>query len=70
VYVAVFNNNRIRRVAPDGTTITIAGDGRYGFSDGNGCGASFNGPIGLALLGKQLVVADLHGQRIRIVALP
>jgi hypothetical protein len=69
IYLADYGGNRIRKVAPDGTTVTIAGRG-VGYADGNGCEASFNGPIEIALSGKQLVVAEVRNNRIRSIQLP
>jgi sugar lactone lactonase YvrE len=61
-------NNRIRRIDPDGLVSTIAG-GREGFADGLAGEASFNTPSGLALdaLGN-LYVADTGNHAIRRVA--
>lgn len=70
VYVADHDNNSIRKIAPDGTTVTLAGSATPGFADGRGCDARFNGPIGVALSGKLLVVADETGERIRRIQLP
>ena len=42
LYVADTGNHAIRRVAPDGTVMTIAGDGSAGFQDGRGQSARFN----------------------------
>ena len=47
VYVADSYNNKIRKVAPDGTTTTVAGSGNDGFVDGLGAGAEFYVPIGI-----------------------
>jgi hypothetical protein len=70
VYVAEFTNNVIRRVAPDGTTNTLAGDGTAEIKEGVGCTAQFNNPEGVALLGKLLFVGDTTNQRIRQIQLP
>jgi sugar lactone lactonase YvrE len=72
LYVADFDNDRIRKVAPDGTTTTLTGNGQYGYFDGSG---GFNGttelrsPAGLALDGAGAVyIADYWSSRIRKVA--
>ena len=68
VYVAdAGNNNRIRKIAPDGNITTLAG-GSEGFADGAGAQASFNTPSGLAIDGDgNLYVADTGNNRIRKV---
>jgi len=50
VFIADRRNNRVRRVAPDGTISTFAGNGTAGFSGDGGAAtqAQLNGPIGLA----------------------
>jgi NHL repeat len=72
VYVADSGNSCIRKVAPDGTTTTLAGNGRNGFADGTG---GRNGtavlwyPYDVALDGADnVLVADPNGNRIRKVA--
>jgi len=49
VFVADSYNNRIRMITPDGSTSTLAGNGKDGFVDGPGGDAEFYVPIGLAL---------------------
>ena len=49
LFVADTGNNAIRRMTPDGTVSTIAGDGSHGYRDGPGAQAQFNGPIGVAV---------------------
>jgi sugar lactone lactonase YvrE len=69
IYVADTGNNAIRRIAPDGTVTTIAGNGTAGFRDGPGKDARFNGPIGVAVdRAGQLIVADTYNDRIRRIA--
>jgi len=70
VYVVDTGNNAIRRIAPDGTTITITSDQTTGFQDGSACSAQFFLPFGLAIHGKQLFVGDGKNGRIRIIQLP
>ena len=47
IYVADFNNHRIRRITPEGLVTTVAGDGNQRNRDGVGRAASFNGPMHL-----------------------
>ena len=59
------DSNRIRKLTPEGTLLTIAGD-REGFADG--IPASFNTPSGLALDAEgNLYIADTGNNRIRKV---
>jgi len=64
--VADFENNRLRRVALDGTVSTFAGAGLAGFADGGLATARFNKPQGLAVTGNgDLYVTDIENFRIR-----
>jgi hypothetical protein len=49
LYVADFSNLRIRRISPDGTISTFAGNGKVGWTGDGGpaTSASINGPSGL-----------------------
>jgi streptogramin lyase len=59
------DNNRIRRIAPDGTVSTLAG-GAEGFADGAGTAAAFNTPSAIARdLDGNLYVADTGNHAIR-----
>ena len=49
VYVADSYNNRIRKIAPDGSVSTIAGNGNDGFVDGSASEAEFYVPIGIVV---------------------
>ena len=49
VYVADSFNNRIRKITPDGTTTTVAGNGNDGFVDGSAENAEFFVPIGIVV---------------------
>src|SRR5262245_26914419 len=64
--VADTSNNRIRKIARDGTVSTIAGTGELGHRDGIGTIASFDGPVGVAVdrLGN-IFVADTYNDCIR-----
>jgi sugar lactone lactonase YvrE len=69
VYIADFNNHRIRRVALDGTMATFAGSGDVlngGFADGAATQARFNQPSGLVFdAAGNLYVADFSNHRVR-----
>jgi sugar lactone lactonase YvrE len=68
VYVADRGNSRIRVVAPDGTTTTLAGNGDAGWADGVGANAAFAAAAGVALNPRgELLVADTYNMRIRKV---
>jgi len=67
LYIA--DNNRIRRVTPQGIVSTIAGSS-FGFKDGDGDSAKFNFPNGLAIDAQgNIYVADLNNNRIRKISL-
>jgi sugar lactone lactonase YvrE len=68
VYAADSGAHLVRRIMPDGSTTTIAGDGSAGFRDGPRQQVRFNGPIGLALAGGgRIVVADTYNDRVRVI---
>lgn len=63
-------NDRIRKVAPDGTITTVAGDGTRGFGGDGGpaLSAELNGPHNLAVLPDGgYLVADAGNNRVRRV---
>ncbi|TFW23273.1 gluconolaconase [Duganella callida] len=69
LYVADTGNNAIRKIRPDGTVSTLAGDGLAGDKDGMGAAAQFNGPVGVAVDAQGVVyVADTYNDRIRRIA--
>jgi trimeric autotransporter adhesin len=71
LYIAEYEGNRIRRVAPNGTISTVAGTGVAGFSgdDGPATRAELNYPIGVAVdASGDLYIADSFNGRVRKVA--
>lgn len=81
IYVADTYNDRIRLIKNDaersksedegtlpyvGDVSTLAGGSR-GFADGIGASAQFDTPLGLAMWGERLLVADAGNRRIRVV---
>ncbi len=72
VFVADRNNNRIRKIAPDGATTTLAGNGTAGFVDGTGGPngtTQFKSPNGVAVdASGNVYVADTQNNRIRKIA--
>ena len=74
LYVADFGNHRIREVSAGADTADtqvslLAGSGTPGYADGAGTAAQFNSPIGLAVSGTTLYVADSNNHRIRAIDL-
>ena len=72
IVVADSNGHRIRLVTQAGVVTTLAGSGSPLFADGTGAGASFNSPIGVAVIPSSgvIVVADKDNHRIRLVSYP
>lgn len=66
LYVADYGNHLIRKITPNGTVSTLAGDGTAGFADGLGIAAKFRNPIGLAIdASDNIYVSDYNNDRIR-----
>ena len=66
VYVADTYNDRIRRIARDGTVTTLAGSGAPAFFDGPAAQAAFDTPSALAVaLDGTLYVADTGNHAVR-----
>ena len=66
VVVADRLNNVIRRIDA-GRVTTIAGSGTGGFADGQAKSAQFNWPLGVAVLGEKVYVADGSNHRVRLI---
>jgi sugar lactone lactonase YvrE len=72
VYIADYENNRVRKVALDGTVATVAGTGArgYGGDGGAAANATLSGPIAVAAdLEGNVYIADAGNSRIRKIGL-
>jgi serine/threonine protein kinase, bacterial len=68
VYVADYSNNKIRKVATDGTVTSLAGSGIGASTDGAGNAASFGLPTGVASdASANLFVTDSATNKLRKV---
>ena len=69
VYIADYNNNRIRRVDPAGIITTVAGSGSRGFSGDGGpaIAAELAGPYGVRVAEDGFYIADALNGRVRHV---
>jgi streptogramin lyase/ribosomal protein L27 len=68
VFVADRDNNRIRKITPEGVVSTFAGSNSTGTDDGTGTSAKFDGPTGLILDETgNLFVTDFWNHTIRKV---
>ena len=66
IYVADSFNNYIRKITPDGTVTTFAGNGKAGYVDGLADSAQFYAPAGLTMDSQgNLYVADVGNNVIR-----
>ena len=71
IYIADFENNRIRKVSPSGIITTVAGDGTQGYSGDNGpaTSAELVVPTGVALdASGNLYIAEPYDSRVRKVS--
>jgi uncharacterized protein (TIGR03437 family) len=71
IYIADSHNYRIRKVSPDGTITTVAGNGTPGFSGDGGpaTSAQLNAPYGITLdAAGNLYISDTGNSRIRRVS--
>jgi sugar lactone lactonase YvrE len=68
LYVCDTGNNRIRKIAADGTVSTLAGQATAGYVDATGADARFDFPVAIALdAAGDLYVADSGNHKIRKV---
>lgn len=65
IYVADTANNKIRKIALDGTVSTYAGSGTAGFLDGAALSARLRSPRQILFKNDELIVADRDNNRIR-----
>ncbi len=66
IYVADFNNKRIRKVSPAGVVTTVAGTGSSGLVNGVGSIAQFNFPAGVSVdASNNVYVADYSNNSVR-----
>jgi len=65
IYVAEAGGNKIRKITPAGVVTTFAGS-TYGFADGTGTAAKFDGPYGVTTdTSDNIYVADTNNHKIR-----
>jgi DNA-binding beta-propeller fold protein YncE len=70
IYVADAGNNKIRKITPDGTVSTLAGNGKRGTENGPLKSASFWRPFDVTVgLGNVLYVADYQNNTVRKISL-
>jgi DNA-binding beta-propeller fold protein YncE len=67
IYIADTYGDTIRKIAPDGTMITVAGNSNLaGTADGVGSAANFNGPTGIAVDSAGVIyVTDTYNHSVR-----
>jgi sugar lactone lactonase YvrE len=71
VYVADYNNHKIRKITPSGVVTTLAGNGGSGSVDGPANVATFYWPMGVALDDSgNVYVADSGSNKIRKITIP
>lgn len=66
MYVADWDNNRIRKITTDGVVSTVAGTGAAGYADGTGSSAQLNAPQGIAVDSSgSIYIGEYSGHRVR-----
>lgn len=66
LYVTDYYNHRIRRISPDGTVVTLAGNGNNQWADGTGVLAQFRYPSSIAITASGHLLVGEEG-RIRLM---
>jgi hypothetical protein len=70
ILVSDFNQSKIRRIAmPSGKVTTLAGSSDSGYADGAAHVAKFQNPVGICIMGNDVIVADYGNAVIRRVSL-
>lgn len=68
IIVADTGSHTIKRVGPKGQIEIVAGvENKSGDADGNASSALFNAPIGVAVDGNKIYVADTYNDKIRVI---
>ncbi len=68
IFVADSGTHTIKKVKQNGELETVAGvENRAGFKDGGAAESLFNAPVGIAVKGARIYVADTYNDRIRVV---
>ena len=68
LFVADSGSHTIKRISKDGKVELIAGvENESGYRDGDAKSALFNAPIGLAVFGEKIYIADTYNDRIRVI---
>lgn len=72
IYVTELNNSAVRMITPQGSVITIAGNGTTGFAEGKPGTSQFNNPTDVTVDDDgNIFIADMSNNRIRkIVKVP
>ncbi len=65
LYVADYNNHRIRKIVISTGVVTTLAGSSLGSTDATGTSASFSRPAGITTDGTNLYVADMNNHRIR-----
>jgi len=69
IFIADYNNFRIRKISPTFVVTTIAGNSISGNADGLGISAQFSGPNGIATTPNGTIyISDRNNSRIRKLA--